>query len=108
MRAGHAKPFANSVSLTELALSLAPAAFALDPAEAFGQAVAVDHQVVVGEGRCLQQIGAPHGKGIQSELGRHLVEQALKSEADVDGAVAAEGAAGRRIGEHAPTDILDV
>ena len=56
----------------------------------------------------LQQIGAPHRERIEPQLARHLVEQALEGEAHVDGAVAAEGAAGRRVGEHALADILDV
>ncbi len=56
----------------------------------------------------LSKIRTPHREGIEPELGRHLVDQALEGEADIDGAVAAEGAAGRRIGEHAAADIFDV
>src|ERR1700730_7048144 len=39
---------------------------------------------------------------------RHLVEETLEGEADIDRAVAAESAAGRRIGEHALADVFDV
>ena len=56
----------------------------------------------------LQEIGAPHGERIEAQLARHLVEQALEGEAHVDRAVAAEGAAGRRVGEHALADVFDV
>ena len=110
VRAGKAEAFARMAvrPLPQLALARVPAALALDPVDAFGQAVAVHHQVVVGEGRRAQQIGAPHGERIEAELARHLVEQALEGEAHVDGAVAAEGAARRRVGQHALADVLDV
>ena len=39
---------------------------------------------------------------------RHLVEQALEGEADIDGAVAAERAARRRVGQHALAEIFHV
>ena len=39
---------------------------------------------------------------------RHLIEQALEREADIDRAVAAEGAARRRVGEHALADVFHV
>ena len=55
-----------------------------------------------------QIIRAPHRERIEPQLARHLVEQALEREAHVDGAVAAERAAGRRVGEHALADIFDV
>ena len=38
----------------------------------------------------------------------HLVEQALEGEADIDGAVAAERAARRRVGQHPLAEIFDV
>ena len=109
MRAGHVRgPYGQPLPLPQLAFAFLPAALALDPVEAFRQAVGVHHQVVVGEGRRRQQVGAPHRERIEAELDRHLVDQALEGEADVDGAVAAEGAAGRRIGEHAAAGVFDV
>ena len=56
----------------------------------------------------MQIVRAPHRQRIEPELARHLVEQALEGEAHVDRAVAAERAAGRRVGQHALADILDV
>ena len=108
MRAGKAETFTYALALRQLALARGPAALALDPVDAFRQAVARHHEIVVGEGRRDEIIGAPHRQRIEAELGRHLVEQALEGEADVDRAVAAEGAAGRRVGERAPADVLDV
>ena len=52
-------------------------------------------------------VGAPHREGIEAELVRHLVDQRLEGEADIDGAVAAEGAAGRRVGENALAEVFD-
>src|SRR5262249_50298419 len=119
MRAGKAKTFAYvafayvafadaALALRQLAPARAPAARLLDPVDALRQAVAVHHQVVVGKGRRGEVVRAPHRQRIESELARHLVEQALEREADVDGAVAAERAAGGRVGEHALADIFDV
>ena len=56
----------------------------------------------------MQQVGAPHRERIDAHFVRHLIEQTLECEAHVDGAVAAECAAGRRVGQHALADILDV
>ena len=39
---------------------------------------------------------------------RHLVEETLEGEADIDRAVATESATGRRVGEHAPADVFDI
>ena len=91
-----------------LALALLPVALLLYPVEAFRQAVAIHHHVVVGEGRRLQQIRAPHLERIEPQLAGHLIDQALESEADIDRAVTAEGAAGRRVGEHSFADVFDV
>ena len=100
-------PFADAASFRQLALARLPAAFALDPVEAFGQAVAVHHQIVVGEGRrARQQVGAAHGERIEAERARHVVEQAFEGEADIDRAVAAKRAARRRVGEHALADDI--
>src|SRR5262249_34128001 len=129
MRAGKAKTFAYAafayaafayaafayaafahaaLALRQLAPARSPAARLLDPVHALRQAVAVHHQVVVGKGRRGEVVRAPHRQRIKSELARHLVEQALEGEADVDGAVAAERAARRRVGEHALADVFDV
>ncbi len=114
VRAGKAQTFAYAalayaaLALRQLAPARTPAARLLDPVHALRQAVAVHHQVVVGERRRGQIVRAPHRQRIKSELARHLVEQALEGEADVDGAVAAERAARRRVGEHALADIFDV
>src|SRR6202035_75177 len=101
MRAGHAKTFtdmtfADTVALCQLAPACVPAALALDPVEAFRQAVAVHHQIVLRERRRAKQISAANGERIEAERVRHLVEQALEGEADVDCDVAAERAARRR------------
>src|SRR5260221_2818758 len=114
VRAGKAQTFAYAalayaaLALRQLAPARTPAARLLDPVHALRQAVAVHHQVVVGERRRGQIVRAPHRQRIKSELARHLVEQALEGEADVDGAVAAERAARRRVGEDALADIFDV
>src|SRR5262249_50088643 len=119
MRAGKAKTFAYAafayaafahaaLALRQLAPARSPAARLLDPVHALRQAAAVHHQVVVGKGRRGEVVPAPHRQRIKSELARHLVEQALEGEADVDGAVAAERAARRRVGEHALADVFDV
>ena len=55
-----------------------------------------------------EEVGAAHGERIEPHLARHLVEQALEGEAHVDRAVAAEGPARRRVGQHALADVLDV
>src|SRR5580700_10594144 len=39
---------------------------------------------------------------------RHLIEQALERETDIDGAMAAKRAARRRVGQDALADIFDV
>ena len=77
VRAGKAQPLA----FRQLALARNPAALLLYPVDALGQAVAVHHQVVVGEGGRLQQVGAPHGRRIEAHLARHLVEQARRRSA---------------------------
>ena len=113
MRAGHAKTFtdmafAYAIALGHFAFARVPAALALDPVETFRQAVAVHHQIVLRERRCAKKISAAHRERIEAERVRHLVEQALEGEADIDGAVAAEGAAWRRVGQHALAQIFDV
>ena len=45
---------------------------------------------------------------VEPELRGHFVEQALEGKADIDRAVTAEGAAGRRVGEHSFADVFDV
>ncbi len=104
MGAGKAEPFAAR----QLASALIPAARLLDPVHALRQSIAVHHQIVVGERRRGEIIGAAHCDRIERKLVRHLVEQALEGEADVDRAMAAEGAARRRVCEHAPANIFDV
>ena len=52
----------------ELALARLPAALFFHPVDALGQAVAVHHQVVVGEGRRVEIVGAPHGQRIEPHL----------------------------------------
>src|ERR1700685_2768909 len=100
MRASHTEAFADTVALCELALARVPAALALDPVEAFEQAVAVHHQVVLRECRRAKKICTPHREWIEPERARHLIEQAFEGKADIDGAVAAECAAWRRVGQH--------
>src|SRR5579862_4729473 len=113
MRAGHAKAFTdmtltNPVALRHFAFARLPAALALDPIKTFRQAVAVHHQVVLRERRRAEKICTAHGKWIEIERARHLVEQAFEGEADIDGAVAAERAAWRRVGQHPLAQIFDV
>ena len=98
----------TSFTLRQLAFARVPAALALDPIEAFRQAVAVHHQVVLRERRRAQQIGAAHRERIEAERARHVIEQAFEGEADIDGAVAAERAAWRRVGQHPLAQIFDV
>ena len=107
MRAGKAEALALA-GPGSLPLRAVQPLFLLDPVDALGQAVAVHHQVVVGEGGRLEEIGAPHGQRIEPHLARHLIEQALESEAHIDRAVAAERPARRRVGEHALAEVLDV
>ena len=97
MRAGHAEAPARP----ELALAALPAARLLDPVDAFRQAIALHHQVVLGEAELRHQVPAPDLERIEAQLLGHLVHQVLEGEAHVDRAVAAHGAAGRRVGEHA-------
>src|SRR5262249_6937014 len=104
MGAGQAEPLAAG----KLPSALIPAARLLDPVHALRQSVAVPPQIVVGERGCGEIIGAAHDNRIEPKLARHLIEQALEGEADVDRAMAAEGAARWRVREHAPADILDV
>src|SRR5665811_356239 len=87
--------------------SSAPAAGALDAVEAFRQSVTVDHQVIHGACRRLQQIGAPHGEGVEPQLAGHAVEQIFEGMARVDRTVPAHGAAGRQIGVDPVTVVLD-
>src|SRR5450755_120433 len=109
MGAGHAEAFADTTfAFRHFALARKPAAFALDPVEAFRQAVAVHHQVILGERRRAKKISAAHRERIEVERVRHLIEQALEGEADIDGAVAAERAAWRRVGQHPLAQIFDV
>src|ERR1700730_11468893 len=96
MRAGHSEAFAFG----HFAIARVPAALALDPVETFRQAVAVHHQVVLGECRRSQEISAPNRERIEAERAGHLIEQALEGKAYIDGAVAAECAAWRRVGQH--------
>ena len=98
------KPFA----FRQLALARLPAALALDPIETFRQAVRLHHEVVLRERRRRQQVGAANGERIESEIARHLVEQALECETHIDGAVAAERAAWRRVGQHPLAEIFHV
>ena len=56
----------------------------------------------------MQEVGAAHRDGVESHLVRHLIEQAFEREAHVDRAVAAKGAARRRVGEHTLADVFDV
>src|SRR6185312_159468 len=112
MRAGEAEAFFERAvvwcAAVALGHTLLPAALPLDPIDAFGQAVAVHHQIVVGEGRRRRQkIGTAHRDRIEAELVRHLIEQALEGETHVDRAVAAERAAWWRVGEDALADIAD-
>jgi hypothetical protein len=113
MRAGHAQTFANSLAdaipRRQPTFALLPAALALDPVEAFGQAVAVHHQIVVGERRRgRHQVDAANGKWIETKRVRHVIQQAFEGEANINSAVAAKGAAWRRVGQHALPDIFDI
>ena len=103
MRAGHAEALARR----QLAEALAPSAGVLDRVEAFAEPVAVDHQIVHGAGRRLQQVGAPHRERIEPEFARHAVDQAFEGMARVDRAVPAHGAAGRQIGVDPVAVVLD-
>src|SRR5450759_4582740 len=87
--------------------SSAPAAGPLDLVEAFRQSVTVDHQVIHGAGRSLQQIGASHGEGVEPEFAGHAVEQIFEGMARIDRTVPAHGATGRQIGVDAVTVVLD-
>ncbi len=108
MRAGKAQALLLAARRGELALARFPAALLLDPVDALGQAVAVHHQVVVGEGRRVEVVGAPQSKRVEPHFARHLIEQALEGKAHIHRAVTAERPARRRIGEHALAEILHV
>src|ERR1700675_4265850 len=101
MRAGHTEAFADAVALRHFASARVPVALALDPVETFRQAVAVQHEIILRERRRAKKISATHCERIEIERARHLIEQALEGETDVDGAAAAEGPARRRVGQHA-------
>jgi hypothetical protein len=92
---------------SQLALARLPAAGRLDPVEAFGQAVGHDLETVDGVGRRLQQVAPPHFDRVEPEFGGHGIEQRLEGKADIDRAVAAHGAAGRRVGIDAVAVVLD-
>jgi hypothetical protein len=55
----------------------------------------------------VQQVAPPHFNRVEAEFGGHRVEQGFEAEADIHRAVAAHRAAGRRIGIHAVTVVLD-
>src|SRR6516225_3312034 len=104
VRTGHAE----ALTARQLAAARLPAAFALDPVETFRQAVRVHHQIVRRESRRAQKVGAAHRERIELKRGRHFIEQAFEGEPHVEGAVAAEGTAWRRVGENTLADIFDV
>src|SRR5262249_29406342 len=109
MRTGEYQTFTDiTVVFGQLVLALPPATRLLHPIDALRQAVAVHHQIVIGEGRRGQIVRAPHRQRIQLQLGCHLVEQTFEGEANVDRAVTAERTAGRRVGENAFADVFDV
>src|SRR5712671_6440454 len=108
VRTGHAQPLLWAPALLELAFAIGPAALLFDPIDALREPVAVHHEIVFGEGRRIEIVGAAHREGIKTEFARHLVDEAFECKADVDGAVTAEGPARRRVGQHAATDIFDI
>ena len=56
----------------------------------------------------LQQIALANLSGIHADLGRQFVQLRFESKAHVDRAVAAHGAAGGLVGQHAVAVILNV
>ena len=98
----------DTLASRQLAPFFLPATGLLDPVQALWQAVAHPFQAVGGFERIVQQVGAPHRDGIQSQGLRHTVQQSLEGKADIDGTVTPHGPAAGIVGEYPPAFILDV
>ena len=96
MRTRHAEPLARC----QLALAGFPARGFLDDIEAFGQTVGINPQIVGDMAHLGDQVRAPHRERIEAKLDRHFIHHVLERVAHIDGAVTAERAAGRCVGQH--------
>src|SRR5207245_127283 len=71
-------------------------------------AIALHAQPVDGDTRRLEQIATSNLRGINAQLRADLIELRFEGEAHVHGAMSTHGAAGRLVGQHAITVVLDV
>ena len=101
MRTGQAQ----TASLGHVGAALVPAGSRLHLVQAFTQAAGVDLQIVDGAVRNREQIGAPHGKGIEAQGLRHGVEHGLEGMAHVDRTMTAHGAVRWCVGIDAQTVV---
>ena len=99
---------AETAAAGEFSFALAPFGAREDLLDTFGQAVALHAQAVDGDGRRLEQIAAANFGGIHADGRGEFVELRFEGEADIHGAVAAHGAAGGLVGEHAIAVVANV
>src|SRR5437899_1414025 len=99
---------ADAAAMGQLALFLEPTGALDNSLNAFGKAVARHAQTVYGDARSLQQVSPPDLGRVEGGSGREHVQHGLEGETHVDRAVAAHGAAGGLVRQHAVAVKLQI
>ena len=101
-------PESESLARRQPSLAFSPSGRLLHYIQAFRQSVGIDPKIIGNMSGLGNEIGSPDSKWIQAKALRHLVKRILEGMTDVDGSVAAKGAARRCVGEDPLTVITDI